>query len=117
MSITAGLYRRILKKLNLSRDQLFELDQRLNANEICAHSFIGNQKMCPNTTALWIKQGKQPLTNSRQVKSELRQHGITGIELIPFYLVYDVPSILSKNMFKSKLKTLRSAVEELLATS
>jgi hypothetical protein len=107
------VYKSILKKLSLSKNQLGELISALNPNSICKGPFIQGEKMCPSTTALRIKLGSEKLTNSTQVKKLLRNYGITTWDLILFYIFYDVPSLLSENLFKRCLQELKMAATEL----
>lgn len=55
MEILKSQYKKILKKLDLSTDQLHELRNTLQPKKICSGPFIQGEKMCPNTTALALK--------------------------------------------------------------
>lgn len=70
--------------------------------------------MCPNTTALAIKEGENKFQNSTQVKQLLRQYGITSIELWLYYIVSDIPAMLSKRFFKNALESMRSSIDTLI---
>lgn len=113
MKILKSKYKKILKKLNLSRDQLKELHNELQPQNICAGPFIKDNKMCPNTIALSIKLNKKP-ENKVFIKKILNQSGVTSFELLIFYFLFDLPSIISGKLFNKLLGDLRGATQELI---
>ena len=109
-------YNAILLKLALNQQQLLDLKAKLNPENVCRHSFIIGNKMCPNTTAAAIKEGAAP-KNKHEARRFLKKHGITNRQLIPFYFIYDLPAILSKSFFNRSFTTMREAVDELILKS
>ncbi|MCP6720405.1 MAG: NUDIX domain-containing protein [Patescibacteria group bacterium] len=108
------LYKRIIRRLDLSKDQLRELKSRLTPESICKGPFVQGERNCPNTTALAIKEGVSKFTESDKVRGLLRKYGISGIELWAFYLVFDIPSTLSDGFFESSIKAMKRVVNELI---
>ena len=107
------LYKRILKKLNLTRDQLKELQTRLITRNVSRGPFLSGDKMCPNTTALAIKRGIARFRDDREVKRLLKQYTVTPVELWVFYALFDIPAMVSERLFTRLLQDLKSAVDEL----
>jgi len=108
------LYKRIIRKLNLSVEQLKILKSRLTADNICCGAFTKDDKMCPNTNALAIKRGIERFESEQQVRVYLNNNGITNQELYPFYLLFDLPAMLSKKLFIKRLTILQHAIDELI---
>ena len=113
MGILKSKYKNILRKLDLSLDQLEELKNKLQPQNICVGPFIKGEKMCPNTTALSLKLNKRVMDKST-VKRLFRSHGITNVELLVFYLLFDVPAMVSDRLFTFLLKDLQNATIELI---
>ncbi len=107
------LYKRILKKIDLSQEQLAELSQKLTPENICAGPFLKDGKMCPNTTALGLKAGKN-FSDTREIRTLFKQYGIGKFELAVFYLFFDIPALLSKRLFEKSLESLRAAAKQLM---
>ena len=108
------IYKRILRKLHLPTSQLERLKTRLTINNISSGPFIKEGKMCPNTNALAMKLSVETFTNSKDVRKQLNQNGVTNTELCFFYLLFDMPAITSKTSFRNVLSKLRTAVDELI---
>ena len=108
------IYKRILKKLNLSNSQLEVLKGRLTIDNISSGPFIKEGKMCPNTNALAIKLDIDMFANSKDVRKQLNQSGVTNVELWFFYLLFDIPAVTSKVFFRNALSKLQAAVNELI---
>ena len=99
--------------MDLSVDQLEELKNKFQPQNICVGPFIKGEKMCPNTTALSLKLNKRVMDKST-VKRLFRSHGITNVELLVFYLLFDVPAMVSDRLFTFLLKDLQNATIELI---
>lgn len=108
------LYKRIIRKLNLSVNQLKELKDKLALENICKGPFVQGEKNCPNTTALAIKEGRGRFQESSEVKKLLKQRGVNNIELWTFYLLFDMPALISERFFKKALSSMRTVVNELI---
>lgn len=113
MNILKLRYKKILQKLDLSVDQLNELQNKLQAQNICAGPFIKGEKLCPNTMALSLKLNERP-TDKITVRKLLNQSGITNFELIVFYLLFDLPARISNKFFNKLLENLKETVQELI---
>jgi len=109
------LYKRIIRKLNLSEDQLKELKSRLLPENICKGPFVQGEKNCPNTTALAIREGAGKFKTSGEVKMLMMKYGIKNIELWMFYAIFDLPAILSEGYFRKSLAYMKSGVDDLIA--
>lgn len=107
------IYKRILKKLSLSREELIILRKNLISGKVCAGPFIDGDLMCPNTLALSIKI-KGDNINIAGIRKEFHDLGVTWIELGIFYLVYDIPAMISRIYANESLFFLKKAVDELL---
>jgi len=59
--------------------------------------------MCPNTTALAIKEDDGNFLNAKEVKMLLKKYGITAGDLCSFYLLFDLPAMLSETLFEKLL--------------
>jgi len=104
----------MIRKLDLSEDQLRELKSRLIPGSICKGPFVQGEKNCPNTIALAVKEGVGKFTESDEVKGLLRKYGVGSIELWTFYLVFDIPATLSNRFFESATKAMKGAVDKLI---
>ena len=109
-----ALYKRILKKLNLSKDQLMVLKERLASRNICKGPFLRDGKMCPNTTALAIREGREKFQKADEVMELLKRYHIGRTELWIFYALFDIPAMVSERFFKKALKDMRNAVDDLI---
>lgn len=112
--MTGALYKHILRKLDLSVVQLEKLKGKLTTENICKGPFLSGNKMCPNTTALAIKQGVDAFQATGQVKGLLKEYRVNRVELWIFYAVFDIPALTSKNFFENALVLMRSAINELI---
>lgn len=108
------LYKRIIKKFGLTEDQLKELKSRLVEENICKGPFVQGEKNCPNTTALAIKENTGKFTVSDGVKALMTRYGVKRIELRAFYMLFDLPAMLSERYFRRSLAIMRNAVDELV---
>ena len=106
-------YRKILEKINLSKNELLLLRQKLKKENISHGPFIQDKKMCPTTTALSIKMGKRFRENREVVKS-LNEIGINKPLLWLFYISYDIPSNISTKFFEKNLSDLRAVINDLI---
>ncbi len=113
MNILKSRYKKILRKINLSSDQLEILKNRLQPMNICSGPFIKGEKMCPNTTALSLKVDEK-LSDKNRVRELLNQYGISNLELILFYIVFDIPAMISDSLFEKSLVVLRNSVDEII---
>lgn len=113
MKILKSKYKKILKNLDLSRDQLRELENKLQPQNICAGPFIKGDKLCPNTVALSLKM-KEQSKDKIIIRKLLNKSGITNFELIIFYLLFDLPAMISSNLLNKLLENLKEAVQELI---
>ena len=104
-------YKRIIKKLNLSRDQLEELKSKLSPDNICAGPFIFEGKMCPTTTALALKIHCSEFTDASKVRAQFRSFGINRADLLFLYIVFDFPSMFSERFFRYSLEQMKYAVD------
>ena len=107
-------YKSLIKKFNLSKDQLRELKEKLEEQKICKGPFFEEGKMCPNTTALSIKEKRNEFESSDEVVKLLNKYGVSRIELWKFYCLFDLPAMISKNFFSKALREMRFAVDELI---
>ena len=107
-----NLYKRILKKLNLSKEELERLQAKLKPENISAGPFIEGSKMCPNTTALSIKLDKIKLEDER-VRQLFKKYKISNLDLVLFYLFFDMPSKLSTKQKFQSIHKLKEVVKEL----
>lgn len=107
------LYKTILRRLKLSRPELLQLKELLTEEHICCGPFISGSKMCPTTTALNLRLGPAATKDSKTITNHLKRLGIGSWLLIPFYLTFDLPSMISRKIFLKKLEQLRDVVEEL----
>jgi hypothetical protein len=107
------LYRRILKKLALKKDELINLQNRITPEQICAIKFVDGNKACPNTTALKVKL-QQPLNDKALIKQKFQDHKIGNLELWAFMFLYDIPAMFSNKQKVKKLAVLRKAIDILL---
>lgn len=108
------LYKRNLINLGLTSEQLKELRDIFNKNQVCAGPFIVGNKKCPNTSALSLVVGKESLLDNQNIRREFNKRGISNFDLKLFYLLYDLPAILSKKLFIRLNFKLKSAVDELI---
>jgi len=104
------LYRRILKKLKLNNFERNQLKEKLTTSNICKGPFLKNGKMCPNTTALAIKERVNAFQSTDQVKAVFKHYGISKFDLWLFYALYDVPALMSERLFDRLLQKLRNTV-------
>src|SRR3989338_6782943 len=109
------LYKRILKKLDLSADQLWNLGKKMTSRYICAGPFIRADKMCPNTTALSIKEGGLGFKDPNQIRKLFKIYNISSLDLWLFYFLFDMLASISKTFFERSLLKMRTAVDEILA--
>ncbi|MBI3622995.1 hypothetical protein HY212_02860 [Candidatus Pacearchaeota archaeon] len=107
------IYKKILKKISLSKKDLLLLNKKLYKRNICYGPFVQNSKMCPNTTALNIKL-KRKFKDNNIVSSHFKKLGVSKIYLWLFYITFDIPAMLSNKYFERKLKELRETVDELV---
>ena len=106
-----GLYKKIVRKLNLSYAQLEELETKLTEDYICSGPFISGGNTCPSTTALVIKEGQVPPV--QDIRRVLNDYTISNIELWLFYIIFDIPSMISSKFFRKSLKLFREVTKEL----
>jgi len=109
--IAAYIYRKVLEKLDLSKKDLQKLKNELKEEKICCGPFLKNDKMCPTTTALSIKLKAGKFKNSEIVSEKLRELGISKSRLYLFYLIFDLPAMISHKFFKRKLRDFRKVVD------
>ena len=108
------LYIRIIKKLKLSREQLIDLKGRLQVGRVCEWGqFVDGDKKCPNTHPVAIVLERENLTK-KETKQYLSNAGVTSLELWAFYLLYDIPAILSNKLLESRLLVLHMAIDQML---
>jgi hypothetical protein len=100
--------------MGLSKDELTELKSRLEPSNICTLQFFEDGKMCPNTTALAIKEGKEKFSGKQEVKDLLRRHGITKVELWIFLFLYDLPALISQRYFKESVRDFKSVIDKMI---
>lgn len=108
------LYKRIIRKFELTENQLRELRDRLTAENICKGPFVQEEKNCPNTTALAIKENIGKFKVSDEVGPLMTRYGVKKIELWTFYALFDLPAMLSEGYFSKSLSMLRGAIDELI---
>lgn len=112
-----SIYKRILLKLDLDKAQLAKLAQSLNSYAVCAGGFVDGTKMCPNTKALAIKTGKKAFDDKNQIKQLFKKHNVSLFELsFLFYLLYDLPAMLSDKAHEHLLNKLRKSANDLIKT-
>jgi len=111
--IQKWVYKKILEKINLSKNELLFLKQKLKKENISHGPFIQNKKMCPTTTALSIKIGKKFRKNGEVVKA-LNEIGINKPLLWLFYISYDLPSNISTKFFEKNLSDLKDVINDSL---
>ena len=107
--IRKWVYRRILGKINLSKNELLLLRQDLKKEKISHGPFIQDKKMCPTTIALSIKMGKR-FNEDREIVKALKEVGINKSLLWLFYISYDLPSKISTKFFEKNLSDLRAVI-------
>ncbi|MDO8510066.1 MAG: hypothetical protein Q7S15_00385 [bacterium] len=108
------LYKRIIRKFDLSETQLKELRVRLVPENICKGPFIQGEKSCPNTTALAIKEKVSRFKTAGEVKKLMEKYSVKNAQLWAFYVIFDFPAILSERYFKKSLVKMRNALGELI---
>ena len=108
------LYKRVIRKFDLSVDQLRELKRRLAPENICKGPFVQGEKNCPNTTALAIKEGVDRFKMADEVKKLLAKYGVTNVELRTFYVLFDIPAMISERFFEQKLQKMKRTIDELI---
>lgn len=108
-----ALYKKILKKLGLTREELLLLKEKLSPENICKGPFIKDNKMCPNTTALAIKTNRK-FANSLEILEIFKKYKISRHELWLFYLQFDIPSKISERFFKHSLENMKEGINELI---
>ena len=111
--ILRWIYRKILEKINLSKNELLLLRQNLKKENISHGPFIQGIKMCPTTTALSIKMEKR-FKEDREVVKALNEIGINKPLLWLFYISYDLPSNISTKFFEKNLSDLRIVIDGFL---
>ena len=74
------IYKKILEKINLSKNELLLLRQKLKKEDISYGPFIQDKKMCQTTTALSIKMGKR-FKEDREVIKALNKIGINKMPI------------------------------------
>ncbi len=107
------LYKIILKKLGLNQQQLMALEGRLTPDRVCAGEFVQGSRLCPNTTALGLQEEIPEGANNAQVRAMLKKYRVDWVDLLMFYLLFDLPSKLSPKYFERALVSLRAAAHEL----
>ena len=112
--INRYIYKKLLKKINLSKVELLNLKKELREDSICYGPFVKGDKMCPTTTALSIKLKIGKFRNNHIVRKKLKERGINKLILVLFYLTFDIPAMISYKFFKSKLRDFRKVVDELV---
>jgi hypothetical protein len=106
------LYTRILKKLNLSSGQMQSLSEKLADGAVCVGPFQKDGLLCPNSSALALKLGRQAFTNAGEIRRLLKRHGVSAVELWAFYVLFDIPSLLSNSTRKKLVATLTVVAKE-----
>lgn len=117
MGLSSFIYRKILKKMNLSKRELSSLKKNLTAGKICAGPFVKKSKMCPVTTAASIKLNAGRFKDKKIVKKSLRKLGVSNVYLNFYYVVFDIPAMFSKNFFQNRLKEFHKVINELMKQS
>ncbi|MDP3880813.1 MAG: hypothetical protein Q8Q32_01350 [bacterium] len=105
------IYKRILRKLRLSSFELKELQFRLTEENISVGPFVDGKKMCPNTTALSIKERIN--LNNNNVRKTFKAKGVSGLDLMLFYLLFDLPAKISRKRKVALIKKLKESINEL----
>lgn len=109
------IYKRIIRKIDLSEDQLRELKERLLLESICKGSWVEGEKNCPNTTALAIKEGIGKFKVNNGVKRLLlKKYGVSNVDLWVFYAIFDIPAMMSRRFFEKSLVSMKAAIDELI---
>ncbi len=104
----------MLRKMGLSSDQLRQLQNRLYVGKVPeGGQFIDGTKKCPNTHPIAILASNENLSK-QETKGYLKKLGITFTEMWSFYLLYDVPAILSHKLLEKRLAILRGTIDEML---
>ena len=106
-------YKRIIAKLNLSREQLLMLKNKLIPESICSGPFFTEQKMCPTTTGLALKLNVPKLDDKAEIYAQFRSFGARKIDFYLLYIVFDLPSLFSDRFFKYSLDQMKKAVDEI----
>ncbi len=114
MRLLKNIYQNNIRALDLSKKQLETLKGRLLPNKVCYGPFIKDGKMCPTTTALSIKIRDRKFRDNSEIKIILRKSGIKKINLWIFYILFDIPSMLSERFFKNALNDLKEVINELI---
>lgn len=114
MTMIRWLYKRIIHKLDLSVEELQELKMRLTPENICKGPFVQGEKNCPNTTALAIKESRERFKVADEVKKILGNYGITSAELWLFYIIFDLPAMISEDFFRRALTKMKISIVELI---
>jgi len=106
MGLLSWTYKRILERLNLSNKELTSLKKELTTDKICAGPHIRGNKSCPVTKALNIKIGRK-MSSNEEVSKNLRKFKVSRTLMILFYLVFDIPSMVSRKYLERSLKIFR----------
>ena|SRR3989338_6397583 len=107
-------YKNIIRRLNLKREQLLMLKSKLEPGSICFGNFVQGPKICPTTTALAIKLGREAFISDAEVKKLFRKQGISLRHFYFLYIFFDLPSIFSKRFFFWSLWHMREAIDDLI---
>lgn len=112
--INAFIYRKILKKIDLSRIELLRLKDKLTTSDICYGPFVLGDRVCPSTAALAIKLKPDTQLHLIDIKRVLRQHGVGTFCQVLFYITFDMPSSISARFFKKQLQKFRTVINKLV---
>jgi hypothetical protein len=107
-------YKNIINKLNLTGDQIRQLQARLEPENICFGNFVQGAKICPTTTALGIALGRSGFESDKEVRKLFRERGVSMWRFYFFYIFFDLPSHFSKRYFRWALGRLRLAALDLV---
>lgn len=117
MGLSSFIYRKILNKINLSKEDLSSLKKNLTTKNICAGPFVKEGKMCPVTTAASIKLKVERFKDKEIVRKSLLKLGVSNSYLKFYYVVFDIPAMFSKNFFRNRLKEFRKMTDDLMKKS
>ncbi len=109
------IYKRIIRKIDLPKNQLIELNKRLLSENICKGSWVEGEKNCPNTTALAIREDVGRFKVDSGVKQLLlKKYRVSSVELWIFYVIFDIPAMISQRFFEKSLTSMKTAIDELI---
>jgi hypothetical protein len=109
-----NLYRTILRKLELSQEQLGDVKKLFAQDKICHGPFVKGDKRCPNTSALAQKENIDNDMSSGDIRRIFKKYDIVRKDLWMFYFLYDIPAMLSNKWASILNKKLEKVIKSMI---